>query len=285
MIKQWIASYQPKNGQQTEAALREIMQEVALAGLYRANFFKEAAFYGGTALRIFHGLDRFSEDLDFSLLQKQPGFELSSYFDSLSAEFEALGLQVSIRHKEKTAASQVDSAFLKADTLWSELIYESSSLPLHLSDKPRVKIKLEIDTLPPLAFSTEQLLLTKPFSCYINCFRLPDLFAGKMHALLFRKWGKRVKGRDWYDLEWYLRRATPVNLTHLRQRAVESGDWHEAQLDHTQLLQLLQQKMDEVDFEQAKADILPFIPDPDRLKMWSASYFKDLVQKLNSTTG
>lgn len=280
MIRQWLASYAPKTAQESEAALREIMQEVALAGLYRANFFKVAAFYGGTALRIFHGLDRFSEDLDFSLLQKQANFDISHYFEGIVDEFAALGMQVSIRQKEKSAVSQVESAFLRSDTLWSELVLESTSLPLPLQNKPVVKIKLEIDTLPPLGFETEQLLLTRPFSFYVNCFSLPDLFAGKLHAVLYRQWGKRVKGRDWYDLEWYIRQGTVLNLTHLQQRAFESGDRADAPLSRADLMELLQHKIGQVDFEQAKADVSRFVPKPERLNIWSTTYFNDLILHL-----
>lgn len=207
MIKEWIESYEPKNIQDTEQALREIMQEIALAGLYRANFFKHAAFYGGTALRIFHGLNRFSEDLDFSLLQKDADFEFDHYFKSIVDEFQALGIKVSLNQKMKSTISTIDSAFLKSDTLWSELIFEDTIPQIKLSIKPSIKIKLEIDTNPPLRFGTENKLLTKPFSFYVNCLTLPDLFAGKIHALLFRKWKTRVKGRDWYDLDWYIKKG------------------------------------------------------------------------------
>ena len=144
MIKEWIESYEPKNIQDTEQALREIMQEIALAGLYRANFFKHAAFYGGTALRIFHGLNRFSEDLDFSLLQKDADFEFDHYFKSIVDEFQALGIKVSLNQKMKSTISTIDSAFLKSDTLWSELIFEDTIPQIKLSIKPSIKIKLEI---------------------------------------------------------------------------------------------------------------------------------------------
>lgn len=200
MIKEWIESYEPQNIQETEQALREIMQEITLAGLYRANFFKHAAFYGGTALRIFHGLDRFSEDLDFTLLEKNPDFELETYFKAVIDEFNALGIHVSLKLKSKSVISNVDSAFLKSDTIWSELVFERTIPQIKLSTKPSIKIKVEVDTNPPLNFETENQLLMKPFSFYVNCLTLPNLFAGKMHALLFRKWKNRVKGRDWYDM-------------------------------------------------------------------------------------
>ena len=280
MIKQWIETYSPKNVQETEQALREIMQEIALAGLYRSNFFKHAAFYGGTALRIFHGLNRFSEDLDFSLLEKNDDFNLEPYFKAIIDEFEALGIKVSLTQKQKSSVSSIDSAFLKSDTLWSELIFETTIPQINLSIKPIIKIKLEVDTRPPLGFETENKLLTKPFSFYVNCFTLPDLFAGKMHALLFRKWKNRVKGRDWYDLEWYLKNGTEINLVHFCQRALESGDWRDQTITLAQLLNLLNEKIESVDFKIIKEDIIRFIPNPEVLDIWSADYFKKLVGKI-----
>ena len=280
MIKEWIESYEPKNIQDTEQALREIMQEIALAGLYRANFFKHAAFYGGTALRIFHGLNRFSEDLDFSLLQKNEDFEFDHYFKSIVDEFQALGIKVSLNQKMKSMISTIDSAFLKSDTLWSELIFEDTIPQIKLSIKPSIKIKLEIDTNPPLRFGTENKLLTKPFSFYVNCLTLPDLFAGKMHALLFRKWKTRVKGRDWYDLEWYIKKGVKLNLSHFCQRAIESGDWSQESMTKNQLLELLSLKISSLDINRVKEDVIRFIPNPQDLDIWSRAYFQQVCDKL-----
>ncbi len=280
MIKQWIESYGPKNIQETEQALREIMQEITLAGLYRANFFKYAAFYGGTALRIFHGLNRFSEDLDFSLLEKNADFELEPFFNSVIGEFNALGMQVSLKQKIKFNTSSIDSAFLKPDTLWSELIFENTIPQIKLSVKPSIKIKVEVDTDPPINFETENQLLTKPFSFYVNCFTLPNLFAGKMHALLFRKWKNRVKGRDWYDMEWYIKKGVELNLKHLCQRALESGDWTEKSITKNQLLELLHTKINSSKIENVKEDVSRFVKKPNELEIWSQDYFNKMVVKL-----
>lgn len=277
MIKQWIESYDPKNIQETEQALREIMQEIALAGLYRANFFKYAAFYGGTALRIFHGLNRFSEDLDFSLLEKNPDFELDAYFNTVIEEFKALGIYVTLKHKLKSLTSSVDSAFLRSDTVWSELVFENTIPQIKLSIKPSIKIKVEVDTDPPLNFETENQLLIKPFSFYVNCFTLPNLFAGKMHALLFRKWKNRVKGRDWYDMEWYIKKGVELNLHHLSQRAVESGDWKGNLMTKEQLMELLYVKVGSVNIKNVKEDVVRFIQNPNDLEIWSQDYFKKLI--------
>lgn len=280
MIKQWIESYKPQTILETEQALREIMQEIALAGLYRAGFFKHAAFYGGTALRIFHGLERFSEDLDFSLLKKDATFDLSPYFDSIIEEFLSVGIKVSLVQKVKSAQTNIDSAFLKSDTSWHELIFEDTIPQINLSLKPGIKIKLEVDTNPPLGFETENLLLTKPFSFYVNCYALPDLFAGKMHALLFRKWQNRVKGRDWFDLEWYIRNKVQINLEHFCKRAHESGDWEKESITMLELLALLKGKIESVNFNQIKEDIVRFIPNPEVLEIWSAPYFLELGRSM-----
>ena len=222
LIKHWIDSYKPTNANDLHQALREIMQEIALAGLYRAGFFEKAAFYGGTALRIFYNLDRFSEDLDFSLLNPDKKFKIEPYLKAVINEFEALGLQVEAKTKVKSNQSAIDSAFLKDTGNWHQLIL-TGILPQNYKAivKP-IKIKLEIDTQPPLGFNLENKLLLKPFSCYIQCFAQPDLFAGKMHAILFRQWKNRVKGRDWYDLEWYIKRATPLHQ-HQQQEAQHQG--------------------------------------------------------------
>jgi len=281
MIKEWLEQYKPTNQDEAEQALREIMQEIALAGLQRSGFFEEAAFYGGTALRIFHGLDRFSEDLDFSLLKPDPGFSLQPYLNGMVKEFSALGLEVAVQEKTKAKHSNVDSAFLKSDTSWQELTLKSI-IP---QEKPRnlrasIKIKLEVDKKPPAGFATEEKLLLKPFSFYTKCYTLPDLFAGKMHALLFRKWGTRVKGRDWYDMEWYVKKSVPLHLEHLALRAQDSKDWPGPAMSKAEFQKLLLAKIDSVNLGRVRDDVKPFIKDDQLLDIWSTAYFKDLVKHI-----
>lgn len=280
MMKQWIAEYNPQNEEETLAAMREIMQEIALAALSRTDFFDKAAFYGGTALRIFYGLDRFSEDLDFSLLATNPEFSLTPYFSKIVEEFQSLGMKVSIREKDKRIKTQVESAFLKSETIWQELVLEDLVKQHGISSNKTIKIKIEIDRLPPLGFETEEKLLIRPFSFYVNCFKMPSLFAGKLHALLFRKWKSRVKGRDWYDMEWYIRKGVPLNMHHFLQRAKETSDWEEEQISQEQILQLLIAKIESVSFDSVKEDVVRFIADDKKLTIWSPNYFKDLIQKM-----
>ena len=278
MIKEWLASYEPKNEEQILAALREIMQEVTLAGLARTDFYEKAAFYGGTALRIFHGLDRFSEDLDFSLITPNLSFSIEPYFEAIILEFQSLGMNVSIREKEKVHKTAIDSAFLKTETIWKELILEDIVKQTGVTSNRNIKIKIEVDCNPPLGFHTEEKLLLRPFSFYVKCFDLSSLFAGKIHALLYRKWKNRVKGRDWYDLEWYIKKGVKLDIDHFLLRAKASGDWIEDAITHDQIKELLHEKINSVSFDQIKEDVVRFIPNDDSLRIWGKQYFSDLVE-------
>lgn len=280
MIKEWIEEYHPQNEEETLSALREIMQEVVLAGLSRTDFYSKAAFYGGTALRIFYQLNRFSEDLDFSLLETDMDFSLEPYFPAIIQEFDAVGLTVSIKEKDKKIKSNVESAFLKSETIWKELVLEDVVKQAGIKSNRNIKIKIEVDRVPPLGFQTEEKLLLRPFSFYVKCFTRSSLFAGKMHALLFRKWINRVKGRDWYDLEWYIQKGIPLDVRHFLQRAIDTGDWSNETINPEEVLELLHQKIDKISVEQVKEDVVRFIKNPDSLNIWSKEYFHHLVEKL-----
>ncbi len=278
MMKEWIEEYRPKNEEEVLSAMREIMQEIALAGLSRTDFFNKAAFYGGTALRIFYSLDRFSEDLDFSLLEADSNFSLEPYFSAILAEFEAQGMNVSIREKDKKIKTAIESAFLKTETIWKELVLEDIVKQTGIKSNKSVKIKIEVDRQPPLGFETEEKLLLRPFSFYVKSFTRPSLFAGKMHALLFRKWKNRIKGRDWYDLEWYIRKGIPLDVRHFLARAKDTDDWTESTITPEQILDLLREKIKSISIDQVKEDVVRFIPDTRVLDIWSAAYFLDLIE-------
>lgn len=256
------------------------MQEITLAGLSRTNFYEKAAFYGGTALHVFYGLDRYSEDLVFSLLESNPDFSLEPYFSAIVEEFEAAGMTVIVKEKKKTVQSTIDSAFLKSETVWKELILEDIIKQTGVKSNKTIKIKIEVDCEPSLGFDTEEKLLIRPFSFYVKCFSPSSLFAGKMHALLYRKWKNRVKGRDWYDLEWYIKKGIPLDDSHFLHRAKDTGDWQEDTITTEQIINLLNQKIDSVSFSGIKDDVVRFIKDDEVLDIWSPFYFKDLIEKL-----
>tara|TARA_R110000868_G_C10938140_1_gene766848 strand:+ start:1241 stop:2098 length:858 start_codon:yes stop_codon:yes gene_type:complete len=280
MIKDWIAEYNPQNEEEILSALREIMQEITLAGLSRTDFFERAAFYGGTALWVFYGLDRFSEDLDFSLLKPDTNFSIEPYFKAVLDEFKSLGLTVSIKEKKKIKQTAVDSAFLKAETIWQEIVLEDIIKETGVRSNKTLKIKIQVDRQPPLNFKTEEKLLLHPFSFYVKCFTNPSLFAGKMHALLFRKWKTRVKGRDWYDLEWYIKKGIPLDVNHFLTRAKDTNDWKEDSISNQQIIELLDAKIKSVSFSSIKEDVVRFIQNDNVLNIWSPEYFKDLIEKI-----
>lgn len=284
IVEQMLSKYEIKSEDELINALKEIYQEIALLGLYRSGFFQKAAFYGGTALRIIHGLDRFSEDLDFSLLQKDLEFDIEDYFPAVIEEFEALGIKVTLRKKSKINKSAIESAFLKNDTSIHTLDIEAEELSDMLDGihhGKRLKIKFEIDTNPPLGFQTTAHTLLLPTTFNVVAMTLPNLYAGKLHALMFRSWKNRVKGRDWYDFEWYVKRGVKVNLEHLKERMVESGDFDRGDtLTGNIVKELLEGKIENLDIDQAKNEVQVFIKEKSRLDFWSRDYFKILVERI-----
>lgn len=277
-----ISKYQCRSQSDYQRALREIFQEIALLGLWRSKFFERAAFYGGTALRILYGLERFSEDLDFSLLKPDRDFRIEKYGDALERELESFGFKVRFEKKHKVQSTSIESAFLKANTFSEFVVVEADrSIMDEISRKQELKIKLEVDVDPPLGFETEFRFLLDPISFAVRSFAVPDLFAGKMHAVLFRKWKKRVKGRDWYDLVWYTAHHPQLHLAHLEQRARQSGHWPKDEpLNEKKFQDLLKEKIDALDVEQARREVSPFVADPRSLEVWSKEFFHQISERI-----
>ncbi len=268
IFEQMLSRYPMDTADARRNATYEVMQQVVLCGLYRGGFFSEAAFYGGTCLRIFHGLERYSEDMDFTLLRKDENFTLEKYFPAIVDECRLLGREVEITRKDKQHFGKVESAFLKDNTDVYNLSFRTEK---------SVKIKIEVDTLPPLQFDTEERLLLQPFSFMTRCVTLSNLFAGKMHALAFRQWKHRVKGRDWYDFEWYVRNGVPLNFDHLKVRIKE---FNGMELDKAQFVELLKERLTQADINQVKADVRPFVKNPHDLDIWSNDYFIQLANMM-----
>lgn len=280
-----LSAYDCKTTRDYENALKEIIQEIALLGLWRTNFYESAAFYGGTALRILYDLPRFSEDLDFSLLRADSDFVLTPYLKAIQTELTSFGFEVSIEEKEKKVESQVDSAFIKAGTKEHLLrIQGAAAFARHVQGNQNLTIKLEVDTDPPGDFQTEVKFHLQPMPYSIKVFQPSSLFAGKLHAILQRQWKGRVKGRDYYDLVWYVGRGYTASLLHLESRLRQSGGWSEPRsLTHDDLIQLLTVQFAKVDFEAAKTDVSPFIKDQTAIALWSKEFFLHLLPKLKTS--
>lgn len=281
-ILSMLERYKCVSVQDYENALKEIMQEIALLGLWRSKFFEHAAFYGGTALRILYGLDRFSEDLDFSLLKPQKNFDLKPYIASVESELTSMGFSVTVEEREKSVSTAIESAFIKAGT--SEHLIKIT-MPETIADRVQtnrlMKVRFEVDTDPPGGFSTEVKILLQPIPFSVNTYTLPDLFAGRIHAVLQRNWKSRLKGRDYYDFVWYVSRDVAVHLSHLEQRLRQSGGWTgKKAMSKSDLSSLLEEKFSSLDIIAAKKEVSPFLRDSAATDLWSADFFLSLIPRL-----
>ena len=284
VLSQMLKKYKINNIEDKKNAIKEIVQEVVLCGLSRGGFFKEAAFYGGTALRIFYGLDRFSEDLDFSLTTQDPNFDLTKYFPYIENETKSLGLDFSVQEKVKSFDSNIKSAFLKGNTKEHILtFYENSEDAKFINKDEAIRIKFEVDINPPVGatYETKFGLLPSPYQ--VKLYDLPSLFAGKIHACLCRKWSLRVKGRDFYDYVFFLSIGAQVNLKNLKAKLVQSNfisEDYDLTIDN--LKALLNERFENLNFEQAKEDVLPFVRDKSKLDLWSVEFFKEITKNLKA---
>jgi len=285
IIEQMLLKYEINTQNDIINALKEIFQEIVLLGLSNGGFFKKAAFYGGTALRILYGLDRFSEDLDFTLMNKDSKFDLEDYFSDIINEFEALGIDVELKKKNKTNKStHIESAFLKNSTQIHTLGINLDSIKNilgNIHNQKVLKIKIEVDTNPPMKFQVETKTLLMPRTFNIISMTKDNLFAGKLHALLCRNWKNRVKGRDWYDFEWYIKQQIPLNLEHLQERLYESKNLNKNTILTKELLkEMLVSKIDSLDIDKAREEVSVFLKNKSSLEFWSKEYFKLLVDRI-----
>jgi predicted nucleotidyltransferase component of viral defense system len=281
-IARMLARYDCRRVEDSVRALREILHEIALLGLWRSKFFEKAAFYGGTALRILYGMDRYSEDLDFSLLRPLSDFDMARYSDVLQREIRSFGFDVTLSKREKSAASPIQSAFLKVDTLRNLVVVKTTEEVTRQIPRGQVlKIKIEIDTDPPPGFETETRFLLQPMPFSVRAFVLPDMFAGKMHAILCRQWKSRVKGRDWYDLVWYVATYPQLHLSHLEQRMIQSGHLKPGEdLTREKFMTLMSNTIKKLDVNQARKEVESFVKNPDALKVWSKEFFQEVARRI-----
>lgn len=282
IIEQMLYKYDIKNTNDEINALKEIIQEIVLSGLSRGNFFNEAAFYGGTALRIFYNLDRFSEDLDFALLEPNKDFDISKYFNYIQKELKAYGINLNITSKEKSFDSNITSAFLKGDTL--ELIlkfFPSEEEHKYNQILKNLKIKLKVDINPPMGATYEDKYKLLPSPHQIKLYDKESLFAGKIHAILCRGWNNRVKGRDLYDYIFFLASDTKVNIELLKNKLIESNYIIEKEkFDINELKKIIINKFEKIDYTKAVEDVKPFIKNIDNLNLWNKEFFIEITNKL-----
>lgn len=283
ILSEMLEKYEIKTDKDEINALKEIIQELVISGLSKSDFFNRAAFYGGTALRIFYDLDRFSEDLDFALVSPDKNFDLSAYFPFIEKEVSLYGLNLKVDTKIKTKESNISSAFLKGDTMEHILIFFSESNLQNNSKLLRdIKIKFEIDINPPSGaeYEIKYKLLPTPHS--VRLYNKESLFAGKIHAILCRNWSHRTKGRDLYDYAFFLSKNIKVNMNLVKSKLIESNVLKEDDnFDINILKNMLNEKFKLIDYDAAKNDVAPFLDDSTKLNIWKVEFFQSITDNLH----
>ena len=283
-IETMLRKYDPHNNTERENALKEIIQEIALAGLSRGGFFEHAAFYGGTCLRMFHGLNRFSEDLNFALLGKNPSFKLDKYFPALEKEFISYGIDIGIEARNKKENTTVQSAFLKGNTLILFMsFFPKSEDARRVISNQTIKIKFEVDIDNPEGGKTEFRYRMLPAPYEVRIFDEATLFAGKIHAVLCRSYNNRVKGMDYYDYLFYIGKGSAFNLQYLENKLKNTGTIApEASVTLEMVKQMLEDKFRSVNYEAAKEDVSSFISDTYNLKIWKPELFISTLNEIHA---
>jgi predicted nucleotidyltransferase component of viral defense system len=277
IIQQRLDLAKPESPQRQDQMLREILQEIALSALSQAGFFKTAAFHGGTCLRIIYGLRRFSEDLDFILKMPDPDFSWKRYSNALAKEFSLFGIELEIKDRTKLPTA-IKSVFIKHNSVGKIL---SLTYPMH--PRKKLAVKLEIDTNPPAGsqFEIRHLTFPTPFSVLVQ--NLTSGMANKLHALLCRSY---TKGRDWFDFLWYLSRKEIPDFTLLQNALIQQGPWagQELQIDKTWLLNALETKIRECNWDDARRDVSNFLERLEQrgLKTWGIDFFISQLEHLEA---
>lgn len=268
--------------EENKAILREIVQSLILVGLSKAGFFNVASFYGGTALRIFYGLNRYSEDLDFTLKNDDKDFSLDKYIKVIEEVALSYGLKVDVKTKSKRTLTSIESAFCKLNTYQTFLSLKFEDSNINLLHKDEVlNVKFEVDTNPPLGFNSEDKWLDFPEIAAINVLDLSSLFAGKIAAILCRTYKNRVKGRDYYDYVFFIKNKVSPNLTYLKNKLIENGKIKEEDRFNIEIVkEMLINKFNEIDYEMVKNDASNFTIDNEDLRYYSKELFIDLTKRL-----
>ena len=281
-IEQIVKSHNPSTIDETKAIIREIVQSIVLIGLSRSGFFSKASFYGGTALRIFYNLNRYSEDLDFTLNNAEPDFSIELYTSKIKEVALSYGLELEIMIKNKKTKSPIESAFAKLNTYQTFISLKLDKKIISTLHKDELlKVKFEIDCNPSLGFKNETKWLDIPEFAQVVVLDEPSLFAGKLHAILCRNYKNTVKGRDYYDFLFYVQKRIKPNLIYLRNKLIETGKINA--LDHFDLnvlKSMLIEQFEKVDFNQVKQDAMRFVFKNEDLSYYTKDLFIQMVEKI-----
>lgn len=262
--------------------IRELVQEAILCGLGRGRFFDVAAFHGGTSLRIFHGLGRFSEDLDFCLLNPSKELELDRYRTYVEHELQALGLDMEVITQSNDGPRPISGGKVKGNMRDIMRVCGFEEETVHrMNPGTKLYIKFDIDTDTPQGFGIEHVYRTYPFCYPATLLDLPSLFAGKVGAVLTRQYHNRVKGRDLYDFQWYIENGARLNIDYLRSNLLRSDFISRNDpFDRDAIIRMLRERFETLDFQSAIDDVSRFVKDDSQLHDWTPEYFIGLSNKL-----
>lgn len=274
IITERLQEYKVKTAEEELNAIKEITQEIILYALSKTSFFEHAHFCGGTALRIIHGMNRFSEDLDFTTSAVNTGFHFDNYMDEILSTLKNYGLEMTVKKTN-------DDSFVKARELKEDSDKWKLTFPSNKQLK-KVIIKLEIDTNPPAGAIETKANLDFPLLHQIKIGDMETLFAGKTHALLCRSF---IKGRDWYDLLWYIKKKSTINYELLKNALFQMGPYKGQTLtsvDRDFVVQELGKKIKSLDWEAVKKDVERFLrpEELETLKLWNEELFLERIQKI-----
>ena len=259
---------------------REIVQEAILSGLSRSNFFGHAAFQGGTSLRIFHGLDRFSEDLNFCVVEDGYEVDFDRISDFICNELESLGLVYRL-DKVKRSDGNITGCFIEGNAVETlSLMGYQERLIKQVHPNTLLKVKIDIDKEIPGGFGLEHVYKEYPFNYGATLLDFPSLFAGKTSAVITRHWRNRIKGRDLYDFEWYIGREVKLNTRFLENNLIREGLVKESELDRETLLSILEERFNKIDYGNALADLRAFIRPSKIPTDWDADLFIEISKHL-----
>lgn len=280
LIQRRLEEYDCGSEEEELNAIREILQELILAGLARTDFFTKAAFHGGTQLRIFEGIRRYSEDLDFALVAPDLKFSLKGYLDKVAKELESVGVELEVKDKSK-AESAVKKGFLKENSLVRLLELHYVGGKGAWGTPAKTLIKLEVDANPPSGTGYLAQTVLFPYPASVRCFDRSSSFAGKLYALLCRPY---VKGRDWFDLIWYASVRAKANCALLSAALDQQGPWagQRVSADGRWIRRELLSVIERMDWNAARDDVRRFVYAYDRssLDLWTRDFFTSLVDRL-----
>lgn len=277
LIKKKLDAYKVTNPLEEENVLKEIVQEIMLFALWKADFFEVAAFQGGTSLRVLHGLNRFSEDIDFILLEPDSKFSWQPYLEQLTETCKEFGIEPEALDKNQMDRN-VRAALIKDNSIANQL--NLSFMNTHPEKK--LTIKLEIDSNPPEGSSFERSYLDFPVDFEVCHQDVSSNFSLKTHALLCRPY---LKGRDWYDFNWYVAQGVTPNLVLLKNALEQYGPWQGEflNIDRDWLVNALSEKISSINWKDAADDVERFLNPIEQktLSLWSEKFYMNKLNKLN----